>query len=265
MEQGQVSACVCVYNEEEMVGYCLTWLNSLRNVGQICLLIDSDTNDRTMDVIEALRPKITKELTIGTRQFTNHGEQKQALFQLATRPWLLIQGTDETFTQNMDDLLDDVLVSQTINAVRVPTILPAPDRRHYMLKADLDLHTRIVRRGLADFQGTIHEQLTDVNGRNLQCSYGPDILDTVLVPKYRNVYMKHHSLLKSDEALLAKGKRWADTHMIEASNKFGVQIHERYWLEAKYNEPQLYGTALLPEEYYDVTTQEDPDWTHYLT
>jgi hypothetical protein len=67
--------------------------------------------------------------------------------------------------------------------------------------------------------------------------------------------MKHHQLLKSENALAAKGQRWHELALLEKSAQKGIPIHQGIWVQWKNNK---YPLADTPEHWYDVTTKVEP-------
>ena len=156
---------------------------------------------------------------------------------MATKDWLLILAPDETFTPQLDNLLDELITNKhpSINAVRVPTVTLFRDRRHFVsqAKTGLDPHIRIFRKGFARFEEKLHADIVDINGRKLHSCYDSDILTTFQDTRYQDVGMKHLQLLKSDAALVSKGLRWKATNALKESAEQGLPVGEKTWLEWK--------------------------------
>jgi glycosyltransferase involved in cell wall biosynthesis len=242
------SACMITWNEEEMIPYCLAFLNSIPKINEICI-VDSFSTDRTPQIVEEFKSKTEKVVKFVQRQFDNFTEQRNLCSSLATNRWILYIDADETYTNNLNDLLtilDDV---EGINAVRINTLVLFKDRKHFIDSNNLDPHIRIWRRGFAKFQSIIHECLIDNSGRGLHSCTDSDILNgSIIIP---NLYMKHAQLLKSEKSLREKGERWETLNMIEASGQRGIEIHKDIWVEWKNG---TYPLKALEKETWDITT-----------
>lgn len=249
------SATMIVYNEEELLPGCLAFLESMRNIREI-IIIDTESTDRTWGILQRFAARTSKRLVLDRMPFTTFGECRNAALDKVTEDWVLIIDADETFTPQLDSLLTDLQALPKINAVRVPTLILYPDRRHYLHDSSTDPHVRLWRRGFARFVGTIHENQKDIHDRLLHECAEPDILTTYSVPRYHDVGMKHLQLLKSDAALAMKGLRWAQTGAIQNSVQHGIPVHPGTWIQWKKEAFLKHRIEPLPDRYYDITS----DW-----
>lgn len=242
------SACMITWNEEEMLPYCLTFLNSISRIDEICI-VDSFSTDKTPQIVEDFKTKTKKKVNFLQRKFDNFTNQRNVCNSLATKRWILYIDADETYTDNINDLLAIIDSVDEINAVRIDTVVLFEDRKHFIDNDNTDPHIRIWRRGFANFQGFVHESLVDQIGRGLHCCNDPDILNAAtIIP---NLAMKHAQLLKSEKCLKEKGNRWDELNMIEESTKRGIKIHKDIWVEWKNG---TYPLKELPQEMWDITT-----------
>lgn len=246
------STNLIVYNEEESLPRCLTFLESLTLLKEICIVVDSATNDNTRNIIDFYKAKSTKVWKVVENKFESFSAQRNLCLSLAIQPFILYIDADETYSQNIEEVME-ILISEQgkgINAVRIPTLVMAKDDKHFISKIDLDPHIRIFKNKFADYKRDVHEFLVDNNGRILHNTFSSDILNA------NNVFMKHFQLLKSDESLICKGDRWENLGMLSASKKAGMEIKKDFWINIKTNELDKKELLSLPESLYDCTTGE---------
>lgn len=248
------SANIITWNEEELLPYCLEYLLSLPQIGEICI-VDSFSTDGTMDVIENYKKMLAKrddgvQINVTQKEFTSFSDQRNECLRMSKFDWILYIDADETYTNHLIDLLPALDLMPTINAVRINTITLFPDRFHFIKSNNLDPHIRIWRRGYAKFESNVHESLKDRRGRSLHSCADGDILDAVEL--FPNIFMKHGQLLKSENCLLEKGERWEKINAIEESIKKGLPIYKKIWFDWKNGQ---YEVEKLPEELYDITTR----------
>ena len=230
-----VSACLITYNEQEMLPYCLNFLNNMSEITEICI-VDSQSTDSTLDLIADFSNKTSKVVHFIRQPFITFGKQKNKAMELSNEEWILLIDADETYTPQLNVLMKDLpkLNKFGINAIRIPTLQMVIDRKHFLNPntywLGLDPHIRLIKKGLAGYHGEIHEVLIDSRGRNLHTTSDPDVLETLSCNEYRNIWLKHCQILKSNNALLEKGKRWKVCGMIEASARRGLFIDEYRWL-----------------------------------
>lgn len=233
-----ISACMAVWNEEEVIHFPLNFLKENPYISEICIIVDEDTTDDTLGIVEDFEVRPDQKKIVRVRYFDAFDKQKNAALEMATKDWILWIDGDETYTKNITDLFFDLPAYEDIHAFRIPTLM--------LLDTDVhehgyprDEHTRVWRRGFLDYRGQLHETPTSVDGDNLHTKRGKPVLDTYGHYRYNDIYMKHHQFLKSDEALREKARRW--------NYISGKQWDEEYWVRAKHN--AWNNAIMLPEEY----------------
>jgi len=251
-----VSACLITWNEEEMLPYCLKFLNSLDAVDEICV-IDSYSTDRTWDILQTFRQQTNKGLVLGRRQFNTFSRQRNECMDMAGGDWILSIDADETFTQDLGGLLKALPDIPSVNAIRIPTLYMIHDRKHYIEPVNTDPHIRIWRRRFARFYRDVHEVLRDDCDRDLHCCCDADVLTVGTTSAPYDVWMKHYQYLKSDSNLILKGLRWDKLGFIEESAKNGIPVYPMFWHATKYKATQSQSILELPRQWYDITT-DDP-------
>lgn len=250
------SALMIAYNEEELLPSCLSFLESMKQIAEIICVVDQDSTDRTVNILEHYAAWSTKRVAYQISKFETFGSQRNKAIDMATQDWLLTIDADEVFTPQLDGLLKDIESMPHVNAVRMPRIMLYKDRRHYLDQetTGLDPHACVWRRGFARYTPGVHEDLQDVHGRKLHICGDADVLSTHEVVKYHDVGVKHMQLLKSDAALMDKGLRWKETGSLEASAKKGIPVDVKTWLEWKHWAFRTHKILTLPERWYDVTS-----------
>ena len=227
------SVSLITYNEEELLPQCLDYCLSLRQVGEICV-VDSFSTDNTVEILKDYSKKAESKnihLKFYQREFDNFQNQRNKCLELCSLKWILYIDADETYTENLNELLPALEFMPTINAVRIGTIMIFPDSQHFIKKRFLDPHIRIWRRGFAQFNGVIHERLRDKQNRDLHVTRAPDILHADhLIPK---CFMLHHQLLKTDKSLIEKCERWEQIGAISNSCRWGKKLTKSFWIDEK--------------------------------
>lgn len=232
-----VSAVLITYNEKELVLDCLYWLNSLKNLKEICI-IDSFSTDGTWELIQNFLT--SKTYKIKQQTFQNFGQQKNDCIAMAEEEWVLLIDADESYGYQMDRLLGDInqgLLSY-YNAFRFITFHTFPDRKHHIDPQNLDPHVRLWRRTFCKYRGECHERLFDIRGRDMHKCRAIDICNINNTKDYREIVLLHHQRLKSVDSLTEKGKRWAELDMLSKSAQQKIIVNEKSWAD---NKRQLIG------------------------
>jgi glycosyltransferase involved in cell wall biosynthesis len=88
----KITACVITYNEEKNIRRCL---EALRDVADEIIVIDSFSEDTTVEISESLGA------TVIQRPFTGYGEQKLFAQQQAANKWVLSIDADEVLSEQL--------------------------------------------------------------------------------------------------------------------------------------------------------------------
>jgi glycosyltransferase involved in cell wall biosynthesis len=86
------SACIVTFNEERNLPRAL---QSLRGVADEIVVVDSGSTDRTAEI--ARRDRVS----LFTRAFTNHADQKNYAASCATNDWIFLLDADEEFSEEL--------------------------------------------------------------------------------------------------------------------------------------------------------------------
>ncbi|MDH5656701.1 MAG: glycosyltransferase family 2 protein [Spirochaetia bacterium] len=98
-----ITACIITYNEELSLPECLT---SLSFVDEI-IVLDSYSNDRTLEVAEEFHAKIYK------RKFDNFINQKNSCITHAAHEWILVIDADEIVSKDLSQEINDNILSDS--------------------------------------------------------------------------------------------------------------------------------------------------------
>ncbi len=228
-----VSACLITYNEMDLILNCLSWLDTLTNLSEICI-VDSYSNDGTWEIISKFKPTRAK-YNIKQQEFKSFGKQKNDCIAMATGDWILAIDADETFGYKMNDLLGHLNLNMMpqYNAFRFITYITYPDPMHFINPNQPDPHIRLWRREFCSYKGDCHEILWDKNKRQMHNSYGKDICNIDKTKEYCHIVLLHHQRLKSKKSLEEKGERWAQLDMLRKSAEQGLPVDKRTWVNYK--------------------------------
>lgn len=227
-----VSACLITWNEEQFLPQCLNFLNSIPEIEQICVL-DSESTDNTQNILKNWKGK--KELIWGSQKFENFSKQRNDCMSQANKDWILMIDGDELYSPQISYLLKKLNILPKINAVRTWRAMMWPDEKHRLDIPNIDPQIRIWRRGFVHHERVIHELPMAKDGRCLHGDTSDDILTTYhsTDKEIIKVFIKHFQMLKTNESLEEKGKRWKEMGMIDLSTQYGLPIGPEIWLEQK--------------------------------
>lgn len=231
-----------------MLPYCLACLEAMGAVGEV-IAIDSFSTDRTMAILGEYQRASKKEVQVHQRAFEGFASQWNYGIDRAGYDWIFFVAADETWTPQLDRVLLSLDRRPHVNGVRVYTLVTFGDMRHYLSTADLEPQVRVFRRGFARFEGRALEEIIDGRGRSLMSCHDPDIL-TCHGREFDGVWRKHHQLLKSEDALAEKGRRWEALDLLGECAEKGIPVNRDSWASWKGRRDPV---AALPEAWYDAS------------
>src|SRR5690606_16153645 len=88
-----LTACIITYNEEKNIASCLA---ALKNVADEVIVVDSFSQDKTVDIAESLGAKIFQ------REFKGYGDQKFFAQQQASYDWVFSIDADEVVSPELE-------------------------------------------------------------------------------------------------------------------------------------------------------------------
>lgn len=151
-----LSVVIIAYNEEANLSRCLQSLPT----GIEIILLDSESTDRTCAIAQAYGAHVYQ------RPFTNFAEQKNAALSFATSTWILALDADEELSDELRQAIIATIIlgSPKISGYRLRRRLVFMGRRMRFGKTE-DKPLRLFRRGLASYEGSIHEELKIKEGK----------------------------------------------------------------------------------------------------
>lgn len=227
------SAIVITYNEECIIKKCLDYIEEVPKVGQV-VVVDNFSTDGTTDIVKNYAKNSGKKVVLVQKVWEGQDDQWNTGIDNSRFPWIFWLAADETFSKEINDILEYLdTVDNSLNGVRIPTLVTYPDDKHYLLGCTEENHTRIFRKGTGRFKGKSLEDLLDKNGRSLLWSSDPDILNCASMKNggklFKNSFRHHHQLLKTKEALQGKGIRWEEVGILADAAEKGMYLHKDVW------------------------------------
>jgi glycosyltransferase involved in cell wall biosynthesis len=149
--QNLISACIVTYNEEHNLPRAL---KSLNGIADEIVVVDSGSTDRTAEIARDHR------VSLFSRQFTNHADQKNYAASLAKCEWIFLLDADEELSEGLRKSL--LAWKQTeprffvYEMARLTRYLDAWIRHSRWYP---DFQRRLYRRDKASFSGMIHSAL----------------------------------------------------------------------------------------------------------
>lgn len=165
-----VSAVVLTKNEENNLRYCL---HSLEWCDEI-IVVDSDSNDSTLDIARAEGAKVIQENSAEGRfdHLRNFGIKK------ATNDWIFVLDADEICPKELAVTLLEEAEKEEFDAFNIP-------RQNYMLDEVKissiypDYQTRFHKKSAVDYGEELHKFLDVVNGAEIK-DFDPEEVEPIL-------------------------------------------------------------------------------------
>lgn len=189
-------------NEEELIQYTLESFASLGDLLGILSIVDNNSTDATLSIIESFRDRLNIVLQ-HERSHSHHGAMRTKAMEPLTSPWIFYLDGDETFTSNFPDWLRSGEVEQA-NCWQIYKYTTIIDRFHYVEGGNGPTQRLFRNLPGRHFPQSIHTEPTH-----------PEFGSWRDVP---GVYMFDATACKSQEALWAKGQRyqWAFRDKVQA-------------------------------------------------
>lgn len=144
-----LSAVIITKNEENNIARCI---ESVRDIANEIVVVDSGSNDRTVEIARALGAKVTHQDWMG------FAGQKNFAAGLAERDYILMLDADEEVSAALRNSIKEALQAKRFDGWEV-------NRKTYYLGVFLDhvwhpeWRLRLYRKGKGLFQGEIHEKV----------------------------------------------------------------------------------------------------------
>jgi tetratricopeptide (TPR) repeat protein len=186
-ERATLTACLITRNEIDSLPRCL---KSIRPVADQIIVVDTGSTDGTREAARRLGAEV-HDLPWSD----DFAAARNAAIERAACDWVLIMDADEQLPPGSAAQLRELLARPPQAAV-CQLLTYAPSSTPARAGLDLVGHLRLFRRGLGiHFQGAIHEQLVDREGR---------LIDSAVAT---GIVVHHHGYLESREAVAERGER----------------------------------------------------------
>ena len=233
-----ISISIICQNEDKHITECLDWLTEYVNPDEI-VIVDGGSVDNTLWIISTYIRNGANIKLIQNTMPDIFSQQRNLALGNCTKDWILSIDIDETYSKNISSLISDIRNDKynNINGFIFPTAHLIKDQLH-MVNGGGDIHIRLFR-NLPEIKyvGDVHENLylgeLSMIHNQVECK----------IIRMASVALKHHSLLKSDEELLIKGKRYM--RWAQKSTMLGIAIDNEYWFINSKND-------YLGKKMYDV-------------
>ena len=202
-------------------------LNTLRWLKQYVepdeyVVVDGGSSDNTVELINKFKSyeNVNVKLILNPMP-ESFSEQRNIALNNSTGAWILHIDADETYSRSMANHIHMVkheMFDAELFGLVYPTAHLAVDEFTMLANTGSDPHLRLYRNfKQVYYWGSVHEQPCNL-------IFQPIIGGVEGYPiKYDDsIALKHYSLLKSNELLLAKGKRYVK--WIESSRQAGIPL-----------------------------------------
>lgn len=157
-----ISVVIITLNEQRNIERCL---KSLQGITEDIVVVDSFSTDETPRICEKYKVNFVQT------EWKGYSETKNYANSLAKNDWILSLDADEALSDELRQSLTDVLLQKDIKAYRINRLTNYCGRwiKHGAWYPDYKV--RIFNRKKSEWQGHIHENLSNIDENNL------DVLD----------------------------------------------------------------------------------------
>lgn len=146
----KISASIITLNEEKNLKDCL---ESLKDLVDEIVLVDSGSKDRTLEIAKDYKCKIF------TRRFDNFANQRNFALSKISSSWVLSVDADERITKSLAEEIKEVVNKDKYTGFLIP-------RRNYILGAEIkhswwspDKHIWLWKKGFGTWVNEVHEEV----------------------------------------------------------------------------------------------------------
>jgi len=209
-----VSVAMIVLNEEDLLDYCFTAINSFKPVLKEVSIVDGFSTDNTLNIIS----KWAEELPIILRQneMKDFATQRNLALDKCTGDWILHMDADETFTTNLFSKFQSGFFNCS-DVWDFDKYSTANDVYHYRNVCGKGPTTRLFKNIGFRYEREIHEYIVYPDQTGWESVHRSGVINNCY-----DVYFFDHTGLKSDKGLLDKGNRYMK--FSEASSRAGIPI-----------------------------------------
>ena len=245
MPEQRISSLTICQDEQEYILNMLMFLKEVVRPDEY-VIVDGGSKDFTITVIEQFAEKWNLNLKLIQNPMPDSfSEQRNIALDACSGDWILHIDADETYSESIKTLIGSVKsggYSQIFGFV-FPTAHLIKDQFH-MLDGGGDIHLRLFRNDRNTwYVGDVHERISWDGKPIINGIEGFNIIPT------NGIALKHYSLIKGNEALILKGKRYVK--WLERSREAGIPLtDENHFISARDNAVAEGKFIELPEEWY---------------
>jgi len=235
-----ISSLTIVKDEQRWISHMIDFLGEYVKPDEM-VVVDGGSTDDTLQVIDFYIKRGFPIKLIENVMPDSFSEQRNLALDNCTGDWVLHIDADETYSKNIVGLVEKVRQGSYEECLGIvfPTAHLIGDERH-MNDSGGDVHIRMFK-NLPEirFKGDVHEQLY----------YNDQTLLGINIRASGDVVLRHFSMLKSQEELILKGKRYLQ--WTERSQLAGIPIteDEKFFVKAIENRISQGPLIEVPEEW----------------
>jgi glycosyltransferase involved in cell wall biosynthesis len=145
-----LSVAIISRNEERRIAQCL---ESVRTIAQEIIIVDSGSTDNTVKIAESMGARVYSE------EWKGFVAQRNSVLEKCSCEWVLFLDCDEVLSNNLSKNIAEAIRNDDCNGYKLKYVSFFMGRwiKHAW---GMDWHTRLIRRGKAEWTGhDVHETL----------------------------------------------------------------------------------------------------------
>jgi len=221
MQNNTISILTICMDEAGYILQMLRWLKQYVEPDEY-VVVDGGSNDGTIELISKFREyeNINLKLIINPMP-ESFAVQRNIALDMCSSKWILHIDADETYSKSISvpvaKIKSGIMESIGLFGWVYPTAHLVKDEFTYLGTNGSDPHLRLYKKEGVSYIGNVHEQPCSIEGK-------PIIMGAEGYPiQYDDsIALKHYSMLKTRDELLAKGKRYAK--WIQSSRDAGIPL-----------------------------------------
>ncbi len=152
-----LSVCIITLNEEKYIKKCI---ESIANIADEIIVIDSGSTDKTVEIAKNLGAKIY------FRNFDNYASQKNYALERSTKNWVFFIDGDEIIEKELSDEIKEAIKSDVFSGYTIPrkNIIFGKFIKYSRWQPELDRHVWLFKKEKSKWEGLVHEEIK-VNGK----------------------------------------------------------------------------------------------------
>lgn len=197
-----ISATIITLNEQDNIDKCL---NSLKDLVEEIILVDSGSTDKTVEIAKKLKAKVY------VRNFDNFANQKNYALSLVSNDWVFSIDADETVSKDLSDEIKIAVNDSKYDGFLIP-------RKNFILGKEIkysrwspDKHIWLWKKSKGQWKGQVHEEVV-VNGKVGQLKNSKIHYQDKTIQEFINTN-NHYSQIQA-ERLFKSNKRFSLLQLI---------------------------------------------------